>query len=133
MNKFLSLVLIVSVVAVGFCALSLTALADSSVKTLRMSDDMVAKVFISSKGTVLSFPAKPTKVILGRQGSFGLEYVESDIAVSPLFTGASSNLYVYLFGRRFSFDLVASPSGSSIIKVIDKSEPERTVKFHGGR
>lgn len=133
MSKLMDLVFMSAITVAGVCALPPVALADSSVKTLRMSDDMVAKVFISTKGTVLSFPMKPTKVILGRQGSFGLEYVESDIAISPLFSGASSNLYVYLLGRRFSFDLVASPSGSSIIKVIDKSEPERTVNFHGGR
>lgn len=95
------------------------------VKTLRLSDESVAQVVVSTRGTVLSFPVKPTKVILGKAQSFGVEYVESDIAISPLSLGARSNLFVYLYGRRFAFDLVASDSAaSSVILVKDALDPE---------
>lgn len=92
----------------------------SEVKTIRLSEDNIAKVYISTRGTVLSFPSKPSKVILGRANSFGIEYVENDLAISPLTVSARSNLFVYLFGRRFAFDLVTSPdSGTSVIQIRD--------------
>lgn len=99
------------------------ALADP-VRTIRLSDDAVATIHISTRGTVLSFPVKPTKVILGRSGSFGIEYVENDLAISPLNLSARSNLFVYLFGRRFSFNLVASADdGNAVILVRDALDP----------
>lgn len=89
-------------------------------KTVRLSESEAAKILISTRGTVLSFPAKPTKVILGRNGSFGIEYVENDLAISPLSTASRSNLFVYVLGRRFAFDLVASSKeGTSVIQVRD--------------
>jgi hypothetical protein len=100
------------------------------VKVVRLNESIVAKVLISTRGTVLSFPAKPTKVILGRSGSFGIEYVENDLAISPLSLTSRSNLFVYLFGRRFAFDLVASPSaGTSVIQVRDADDkPKKASK-----
>ncbi|OQW49801.1 MAG: hypothetical protein A4S09_03330 [Proteobacteria bacterium SG_bin7] len=95
----------------------------SEVKMIRLSEASVAKVFISTRGTVLSFPTKPSKVILGRANSFGIEYVENDLAISPLSLSARSNLFVYFFGRRFAFDLIATPeSGTSVIQVRDALE-----------
>lgn len=97
------------------------------VKVIRLDDKSVGKVLISTRGTVLSFPIKPSKVILGRAGTFGIEYVENDLAISPLNVSARSNLFVYLFGRRFSFDLVTSPGGGSpVIRVLDALEPKNT-------
>ena len=88
-----------------------------------LNDDSVAKVMISPRGTVLNFPMKPTKVLLGQQGSFLLEYVENDLAISPRTMGSRSNLFVYLMGRRFTFDLIAAPSGGyAIINVRDVRE-----------
>jgi hypothetical protein len=49
-----------------------------------------------------------------------LQYVENDLAVSPLKADARSNLFVYLYGRRFSFDLRSGPNaGSSLVIVKD--------------
>lgn len=103
---------------------TINAFADE-VKIIRLDDRTVGKVLISTRGTVLSFPIKPSKVILGRSGTFGIEYVENDLAISPLNISARSNLFVYLFGRRFSFDLVTSPQGGSpVIRVLDALEPK---------
>jgi hypothetical protein len=100
--------------------------AGSSV--LHLSDDMVAPVRISLSGTVLSFPVKPTKVILGNKGSFGIDYVENDLAITPLGAASRSHLFVYLYGRRFSFDLsVSGQDGSSVILVRDaEADPKPT-------
>lgn len=107
------------------------ALAGESAKVVRLDDKTVATVYISGRGTVLEFPVKPTKVILGKNGSFGLEYVENDLAISPLSPSARSNLFVYLFGRRFSFDLVTSmTAGSAIVQVRDSAESKMKVDIH---
>lgn len=96
------------------------------VRVVRLSESNVGKILISTRGTVLSFPAKPTKVILGRNGSFGIEYVENDLAISPLILSARSNLFVYVLGRRFAFDLsTTSQAGSSVIQVRDAIEKKQ--------
>ncbi len=108
-------------------AFTVNAFAEEA-KIIRLDEKTIGKVLISTRGTVLSFPIKPTKVILGRAGTFGIEYVESDLAISPLNTAARSNLFVYLYGRRFSFDLVTSPKGGSpVIRVLDAIEPKLAV------
>ena len=105
-------------------AFTLNAFADE-VKVIRLDEKTIGRVLISTRGTVLSFPIKPSKVILGRAGTFGIEYVENDLAISPLNTAARSNLFVYLFGRRFSFDLITSAqSGIPVIRVLDAMEPK---------
>ena len=105
-------------------AFTINAFADE-VKVIRLDEKSIGNVLISTRGTVLSFPIKPTKVVLGRAGTFGIEYVENDLAISPLNTAARSNLFVYLFGRRFSFDLVTSSQGGSpVIRVLDAFEPK---------
>ena len=104
------------------------------VTTLKMKDDTVARVAVSTRGTVLNFPLKPTQVVLMRNGSFGIQYVENDLAISPLYVGARSNLYVYLMGRRFTFDLIATAQeGSAVILVRDAIEPQKPKENPNGR
>lgn len=113
-----------AIILVLLLSFTLKSFADE-VQVIRLDDKSIGKVVISTRGTVLSFPIKPSKVILGRAGTFGIEYVENDLAISPLNTAARSNLFVYLFGRRFSFDLITSPQGGSpVIRVLDAIEPK---------
>jgi hypothetical protein len=111
----------------GFLLLSLLfsreVSAAQDVQTIWISDKMVAKIPVSPRGTVLSFPVKPQKAILGRQGTFGVEQIENDVAITALTGNARSHLFVYLEGRRFSFDLFLSDSsGRGIVLVRDESE-----------
>jgi hypothetical protein len=122
-NKNKSDLFFFALIFVVLMAFTFNAFADE-VKVIRLDEKTIGKVLISTRGTVLSFPIKPTKVILGRAGTFGVEYVESDLAISPLNIAARSNLFVYLFGRRFSFDLITSAQGGSpVIRVLDAIEP----------
>ena len=105
-----------------------TAAHASQVRRLRLNPESVAQVQISVKGTILSFPSKPQKVILGRKGAFGLEYIENDIAISPLSMTAQSNLTAYLEGRRYTFQLTASPVGDDIVLIRDSLERSIQVK-----
>lgn len=97
-------------------------------KTLKLNESTVGKVYLSvGKTTVLSFPMRPSKVIVGSQGSFSVQYVENDVAISPTRAGAKSNLFVYLASRRFAFDLITTANGDSIISVQDReSENSRS-------
>ncbi|MBI4925317.1 MAG: hypothetical protein HY843_05280, partial [Bdellovibrio sp.] len=102
--NFLALIIFGLVIGI-FCTRLIHA---KNIKLLRLNNNVVATVKISPKGTIISFPTKPTKVILGNKGSFGIEYVENDLAVSALSSHAQSNLFVYLEGRRFAFNLSTS-------------------------
>lgn len=98
------------------------------VKTVRLDDKGVGQIRISPRGTILSFPTKPAKVILGSKGSFGIEYVENDLAISPMTALSRSNLFVYLEGRRFSFHLVTSErEGDDIILIRDQLDTQFRV------
>jgi hypothetical protein len=112
------------------CLITTIAQAKNA-RTVHMTDKRTEAIYIPvGKTAILSFPTKPTKVILGNQGLFGVEYVEQDLAISPLKMGAHSNLFVYLEGRRFGFDLKASSSdaGDEIILVRDAEEKKLKVK-----
>lgn len=116
------------VLALGLIIVSSAGYADN-VKTLYMAESTVAQVPVSTKGMVLSFPTKPSKVILGNGSSFAVEYVENDIAITPMSVRSRANLFVYMLGRRFSFDLIASPTaGNAIVMVRDQIEMPSTPK-----
>ncbi len=90
-------------------------------RTVYLSEiDMASVRIVPGRSTILSFPIKPNKVILGNQGMFAVEYVENDLAIAALRGEARGNLFVYMEGRRFAFDLAtASGSGDEIILVRD--------------
>jgi hypothetical protein len=100
-------------------------------RTLKLTEKQVATIAVTpGKTTVLSFPSRPTKVILGNRGVFAVEYVENDIAIAALSPSAHSNLFVYLEGRRFAFNLSTSGGiGDEIILVRDASETKMEVKL----
>lgn len=101
----------------------------SPVRRLRLNSEAIAEIKVSTKGTVLSFPTKPQKVLLGKKNSFGLEYIENDIAISPLSVKSLSNLTVYLDGRRYTFKLMTSEGqGDEIVLIRDSLERALKVK-----
>ena len=100
-------------------------------KTIILSDKKVAKIRLTpGRSTILSFPMKPTKVILGNTGVFTVEYVENDLALAALMSPARSNMFVYLYGRRFAFDLVTvRRRGDEIIVIRDEKDRDVKVKI----
>ncbi len=79
--------------------------------------------------TILNFPTKPSKVVLGNKGTFSVEYIENDLAVTALSHTARSNLFVYLEGRRFGFDLIGgADTGDEIVIVRDTQEKGPRLK-----
>lgn len=100
-------------------------------RTLKLNEKQVANIAVTpGRTTVLSFPSRPTKVILGNRGVFAVEYVENDIAIAALSPGAHSNLFVYIEGRRFAFNLSTNSGiGDEIILVRDASDTKMEVKI----
>jgi hypothetical protein len=114
----MSRALLISFLLTSLASISLWA-ADA--RTLKPDDKKVGKIYVSfGKSTVLSFPGKPTKVVLGSKGAFTLEYIDTDLALAALNPNAQSNLFVYVQGRRFAFDLISrSKNADEIVLVRD--------------
>lgn len=108
-----------------------TLWAADNVKTLKLCENSVATAFVSSKGTVLDFPADPEKVVLGTKGSFAIEYIRNDLAISPATMSSRSNLFVYLQGRRFSIDLATAPGGATLYFIRDCQDAKAAEKKRG--
>jgi hypothetical protein len=91
-------------------------------RILRLDDKKIGKIFVSyGKSTILSFPSKPSKVILGNKGAFSLEYIDSDLAVAALHPTMISNLFVYVQGRRFAFDLISRNQNPDEVVIVRDS------------
>ena len=99
-----------------------SAMAETT-KIIRICDNQVASVPISNKGTVLDFASEPEKVILGTKGTFFIEFVKNDLVLSPKSLPARSNLFVYVFGKRYVLDLKSDPQGATVVVVKDCTEP----------
>jgi hypothetical protein len=93
-------------------------------RTVYLNDtDMTQVRIMPGRSTILNFPIRPTKVILGNQGSFTVEFVENDLALNALRSQAQGNLFAYMEGRRFAFDLrTVVGGGDEIVLVRDASE-----------
>lgn len=105
-------------------------------RTVYLSEKTMASVRVTpGRSTILSFPVKPNKVIVGNQGLFAVEYVETDLAIAALRGEARSNLFVYMEGRRFAFDLKTAPDGDEIILVRDavEKEIEKLIRGKNGK
>lgn len=102
-----------------------------NVKTIKLCEKNVATAYISPRGTVLEFPTEPEKVVLGTKNSFSIEYIRSDLAISPATLNSKSNLFVYLQGRRFVLDLATSQAGVTLYFIKDCDADKVSVKKNG--
>jgi len=117
---YFSLVLI----GIGVCEITHAKRA----RTIFLDDKTTAAIRVSyGRSTIINFPVKPNKVIVGNTGLFAVEYVENDLAISALTASSRSNLFVYLEGRRFGFDLRTVPTGGDEIVVV-RDKNETTIK-----
>lgn len=75
-----------------------------SVKTLSVDESEVAQVRVSlGYSTLLQFDSRPVQAIVGDQDSFKVEYVGNSIAIKPLMSGVSTNLFVITEYGKFNF------------------------------
>lgn len=97
------------------------SVAHADTKTIYLSEESVAQILVGPTGTVLSFPAPPSQILLSSR-AFRIEKVESDVALTPLAPGARANLYAYVFGRRFNFKIQAASTSPALYIVRDEEE-----------
>ena len=78
--------------------------------------------------TTLNFPTSPKDAIPG-EGGFDIKRIQQDLVIKAMRPGASTNLVVYLEGRRCFFHLVSSSRGDESVFVRDPKEKTVEVKF----
>ena len=98
--------------------------AKTSLRTVKCDESKMIEVYVKpSFSTIINFPIKPDNVVLGGKYQFAIEYIKNDIALTALSSNSKTNLFVYLFGRRCGFQLMASSSNhNNLILVRDPEE-----------
>lgn len=97
MNQKLIIFIITSVMA------PLISLA-TNIKTISIDESDVAGVRVSmGYSTLLQFDSRPVQAIVGDQDSFKVEYVSNSIALKPMISGVSTNLFVITENGKFNF------------------------------
>jgi hypothetical protein len=91
------------------------------------SRSQVIRVPIGRVAT-LNFPTAPREAIPG-EGGFDIKRIQQDLVLKVLRPGASTNLVVYLEGRRCFFMLLASQAGDESIFVRDPKDKTIEVMF----
>lgn len=105
--------------------------AKTSLRVVKCDESKMIDVFVRPNyGTIINFPVKPDNVVLGGQKQFGIEYIKNDIALTALTSNSSTNLFVYLLGRRCGFRLVTSASQQdNLVQVRDPEDAKMKVPF----
>lgn len=75
------------------------------IRTVFVNNKKMAPIYLKlGKTTVLRFPDKPKKVVIGNQNYFGVEFINNDLAIQPL-GGVETNLFTYGPHRTYGFIL----------------------------
>lgn len=94
-------------------------------RTIGVNNDSMAPIYLRlGKSTVLRFPDKPRKVVVGNQNYYSLEFIENDLAIQPL-GAVSTNLFVYTERRTYGFILTPGERYDDLVFVRWKSDFER--------
>ncbi|MGE4133299.1 MAG: hypothetical protein AB7F86_16770 [Bdellovibrionales bacterium] len=104
----------------------------ADLRLVNCDESKVVPIFVRPNfGTIVNFPVKPDHVLLGGGKQFGIEYIKNDIALTALFPGATTNMFVYLFGRRCGFLIKTSGANfDSVVRVRDPDENKIRVKIN---
>jgi len=100
------------------------ALASGRVRTVYLDETKIENILIRpGLLTALHFPVKPDNAAFGMSGVFAPSYIENDIVIGALKPQGRTNMMVYLFGRRFTFELLTSSGAyDEIVEVRDARE-----------
>lgn len=134
-KKLLNQILRILLVYLGAASLLFLFLEDSEAKTqlrtVKCDESKMIEVYVRPNfSTIINFPIKPDNVVLGGKNQFAIEYIKNDLALTALASNSKTNLFVYLFGRRCGFQLMASTqSHDNLILVRDPEEVKINVPF----
>lgn len=78
------------------------------IRTIAVSENEVVPVRLAiGYSTLIQFDSRPTQVIVGDQDSFKVEHVGNSVAIKPLASGSSTNLFIANQFERFNFRLTS--------------------------
>lgn len=78
------------------------------IKEFEIKKDAIIVVHTSTGyTTLLSFPTKPTRVVVGDQDSFRIEFVGNNLAIKPLVSGVKTNLFVFTRDEQYQCTLIS--------------------------
>ncbi len=98
-------------------------------KIIICSDSIAQKVRVPfGKVTTLNFPTSPKEAIAGI-GGFDIKRIQQDLLIKSLNGAVSTNLIVYLEGRRCLFQLITTSIGNESYFVRDPKEKVVEVQY----
>lgn len=95
------------------------------IRTLNLSENDVAQVRVAlGYSTLLQFDARPSQAIVGDQDSFKIEYAGNSIAIKPMVSGVSTNLFIVTDYDKFNFRITSGQGFEPdyVIRVKRKKE-----------
>ncbi len=124
-----SLVIIISAIALSCFQLA----SAKGIRTLTISENEVAQVRVAlGYSTLLQFDARPSQAIIGDQDSFKVEYAGNAIAIKPLVSGVSTNLFIVTEYDKFNFRITAGQGFEPDYVIRIKKKKEETKEFSSG-
>ena len=86
-NKFLILM---------FClGISINTYSRREIREVTSSQKTIRTIYLTmGRSTILSFPEKPVKIVLGNSNYFSIEYINNDVTIQPL-RKINTNMFVY--------------------------------------
>ncbi|MEZ4744000.1 MAG: hypothetical protein R3B45_16390 [Bdellovibrionota bacterium] len=122
--------MITQILMVGLlCVFSTTSLA-GEIRTLYVNDQKMQPIRLRmGKATVLRFPEKPKKVVIGNQNYYSVEFIDYDLTLQPQ-GEVETNLFVYTPFHTYGFLLKVCNhcSYDDLARIKWKSNQQPTVK-----
>lgn len=99
----------------------------SSIRTVNMREGEMAQIKVSPRfSTLIKFDAHPEPGLIGDQDAFKVEYMRNMVAVKPLVSKGSTNLFLFTREGQFNFRLVASPNAHDDIVQVKRFYPPQS-------
>lgn len=107
---------------------------EKKVRRVEVKKDQIVLVKTAPTiATIIQVPDRPNSVVLGNQGAFQVEYLDTAVTIKPLTSRSKGNLYIYTDYRRYSVELVTGDeSASDYIVYFDdaKTAPKAPQAAH---
>ena len=100
-------------------------------RAVKCDDTKSVEIYMRpSFATVLNCPVKPEQVIVGGKSQVSIEYIKSDLALTPLSSNSKTNIFVYMQGRRCGFNLrISEQNFDSLVNIRDPEESKMKVRL----
>lgn len=102
--------------------------AKDRIRRVEVKVDQITRVNTSlGIATIVQVPDRPSRVVLGNQDLFKVEYLDQAITIKPLARSSKSNLYIYTDYRRFNVELISGDQAQADYVVYLENEKQKIV------